>query len=405
MKILTIGTATSPHILGRAKAFLRAGISNKILSEEFVQDAEIEVISPFKKWEQFVAWKRPYYFFKNVINAIKVFYREDYDIIHIHYAANYLGWIASLVSRKPIVIIAMGGDVLFEQHHYIPWYQKLLVIEILKNADLIIAKSPYLKERICVLCNDSSKVLTCIFGVEKRFLDSTSTEKRKNLSFLSLRPLNPFYHVDKIIDVITYINKKGINATFNIVCFAVNERYKKFLEEKIVQNSMCEKIHFLSSVQYPVELLSLYQSTDIVIALPTSDGIPQSALEGMAQGCVNVLPKLEVYKEIFDENNVILVSGTASEIGEKIIENIGNLEKIRAAGRKFVENFGDLEKNVDELRGYFKNIIAKYKGNRKIYVKIKFFFLLVIYFIDQFFILGIRNRLKKNYNEKVTVFC
>ncbi|MBX3486371.1 MAG: glycosyltransferase [Candidatus Paracaedibacteraceae bacterium] len=393
MKILTIGNAASPHILGRAKAFLRTGISNKILSDQWVKDSEIEVFCPFDDWFEKPIWIRPFYFIKNIIKAINIFRTEYYDMIHIHYAANYIGWIAAFFVKKPIVVIVMGGDVLFEQQNYIPWYQKCLITLALKRADLIIAKSPYIQQRVVTLCNNSKKTISCIFGIEDEFFDS-STHKKNEFSFLSLRPLNSFYNIDKIIDVIGCLNNKGIFATLTILDFFSNISYKRYLEDYISNNPELEgKIIFVPGVSSPRELIPLYKYSDFVIALPSSDGIPQSSLEGMSQKCINILPNHKNYEGIFNEKNSILLSTkTPKEIACEIIEKISFKEEIRLNGERFVRNYAVLNKNVISLRQIFDKILHSNKKNTIFALKLKILFLFIIYFIDQFFILGMRKR-------------
>lgn len=395
MKILTIGSATSPHILGRAKAFLRAGVANKILSDQCVKDSEIEIFCPFDDWCKKATWIRPVYFLKNLLKAAKILRTECYDMIHIHYAGNYLGWIASFITKKPIIVIVMGGDILFEQQNYIFWYQKCLIALTLKRADLIVAKSPYMQQRVADLCNNNQKkIINCIFGVEDTFF-TPSIHKKNAFSFLSLRPLNSFYNIDKIIDVIGCLNKNGISATLTILDFFSNVSYKKYLENYISNNSQLNgKVFFAPGASSPQELIPLYQSSDFVIALPSSDGIPQSSLEGMSQGCINILPNHANYKGIFNEKNTILLSARKpEEIANEIIEKLSNKEELRSNGKKFVKEYAVLKENIASLIKNFDNILHSYKKNKISILKIKILFLLLIYFIDQFFLLGLRRRL------------
>lgn len=394
MKILTIGSAASPHILGRAKAFSRAGVSNKILSDQWIKDSEIEILCPFDNWSEKPIWIRPFYFIKNLIKAINILKTESYDMVHIHYASNYLGWITSFVVKKPIVVIVMGGDVLFEQQNYIPWYQKFLIALTLKRADLIIAKSPYIQQRVVTLCNNQTKTISCIFGIEDDFF-IPSAHKKNEFSFLSLRPLNSFYNIDKIINVIGCLNKNGVSATLTILDFFSDPSYKRYLENYISENHELEgKIIFLPGFSSPRELIPLYKSSDFVIALPSSDGIPQSSLEGMSQKCINILPNHKNYERIFNEKNSILLSmENPEEIAREIIEKILLKEEIRLNGEKFVKDHAVLKKNVASLIKIFDDILQCYKEKTIFALKLKVFFLLIIYIIDRFFLLGIKRRL------------
>ncbi len=394
MNILTIGNASSPHILGRAKAFIRAGSCNKILTEQFFEDPDIEIISPFEDFTGNSAWKRPLCFLKNIIKAIKIVRAEDYDMLHIYFASHYLTWVASFVSSKPIILIVMGGDVLFEQHQYVSWYQRLLVKKSLIRADLVIAKSPYIEERAKILCHGKINIVNCIFGVNNIFFEKMHNKNHSTLKFISSRPVNSFYNLDKILDVIHHLNKKEYSVELNILCFYPNEKYLDFLKNKVRELKLGTKVHFLPGVCTPDELIPLYRFANFVIALPSSDGIPQSALEGMAQGCINILPQNVAYKNIFNSQNSILVTGDAEQIAQQIAEKISanKLAEITYAARKFVENHGHLDKNIKQLMKLFKKIIEHQKYKDHFLHKINVMVLLSVYFFDQFFLLGIRNK-------------
>lgn len=394
MKILTIGNAKSPHILGRAKAFQKAGCKNKIISELPVIDAEIEIISPFKNLASQNGWNRCYSFLLNVVRLLKIIYNEDYDIIHIHYAYHYLAFIASILSKKPIIAIIMGGDVLFEQHSHVNWYQRLLIKYTLGNADLIISKSPYIEKRIKILCNGQCRVITCLFGIEPFFLVQDLFRKENfSFKFISVRSVKPFYNIDKIIDVIFYLNKENISPILNIICFSVDRDYLELLRQKVMELGITNCVNFLSPVHSPKELIFLYKDSNFIIALPESDGIPQSSLEGMAQGCVNILPNNVVYDGVFTEENSILVQGAAKDIAQQILVKLASDEliKIQSNARRLVEEYGSLDKNINKMILECQKVIKK-RMPIKFHTKLKMFLLILIYFVDQFFIFGIRNR-------------
>lgn len=398
MKILTIGNAASPHIISRAKAFVQAGCQNKILSDSSPhRDVGIEVMNPFTDWNSKPKLLRPYYFLKNIVAAIKILLKEDYDFCHIHYASHYLSWIASYISRKPIIVIVMGGDVLFEQHQYVPWYQKWLVKQTLLNSDLIIVKSPYLKKRVQLLCNNSVKIEVCLFGISKQFLAPSLQKNNSEFVFISTRPVNPFYNLDKIIDIIDLLKKQKVPASLKILCFSPDIKYLDYLKQKVQMLSLQSNVIFVKAQKSPESILELYQKANFVIALPNSDGIPQSALEGMAQGCINILPNNEVYKDIFNNGNSILVQGSSQEIVTTIINYTpeNKRQSLIISGRKFVEKYGNLNNNIKILITLFKQI--KKQLNRPLFTKERFniTWLLLVYFVDQFFLLGIRSKLLK----------
>lgn len=389
MKILTFGPATSSHILTRAKAFMGAGHETTIISEYNTIDNEVDIICPFSDLSVYSPWTRPLIFLMNVSEVIKILRNEQYDICHTHYSMNILSWVVAVFSRKPVVAIAMGGDVLFEQHKTLPWYQKKLSIYALRNADMVVCKSPYLKERVMRLGVEKNKIQTCIFGVSDLFLTDLNEKSKKPFIFISARPVNEFYNFEKVIDVIAALNQMGVESHLKILLLAPNEGYLEKLRMRVVHLKLLEKVEFLRSLRTPDDLIDLYRTSHFVIALPESDGIPQSALEGMAQGCINVIPQNETYKGVFNEENSILVSGNAESIAKIIIAQIGNMDSIRIQSRQFVLQHASLTQNVKKIAESFDSI--KFNPNFKI--RFKMTLVMIIYFMDQFFIMGLRNKM------------
>ena len=66
------------------------------------------------------------------------------DIVHVHFAYAYYGWMAALMGCRPLVVTVMGGDVLFEEQGAPIPHGKWLTLQLLRNADYITSKSNYL---------------------------------------------------------------------------------------------------------------------------------------------------------------------------------------------------------------------------------------------------------------------
>ena len=66
------------------------------------------------------------------------------DVVHVHFAYAYYGWMAALIGCRPLVVTVMGGDVLFEEQGAPTRHGKWLTLQLLENADYITSKSHYL---------------------------------------------------------------------------------------------------------------------------------------------------------------------------------------------------------------------------------------------------------------------
>lgn len=397
MRILTIGDATSPHILSRAKYFLKLGHINHMLSPYFIHDTYISIESPPYQWTSNSFFKNLVNFLRNILYILNVL-NKDFDIVHIYYPTNYIAWVASLFSRKPNVVIVMGGDVLFEQNPDLPWCNRLLIQCVLQKASLIISKSPYIENKVKLLTNAPTKI--CLFGVDQEFFQPQIQKQKSPLVFLSTRGLNPFYNIETIIDVIEHIYSKRKDIILLVVCFHGNKEYLTFLKEKVKSKNLESVVSFIESVSCSKELIPLYLKSHFVISLPFSDGIPQSTIEGIAQRCVPILRNNIHYEGVFDETNSILVNGDSEQIASKILEKINSeeIDKILEKSYNFIKKNADLHKNIDFLSNDCEKILHDPKNHRrfiKILVNYKMFFLLCVYIFDNFFFIGIRNRFIK----------
>ena len=332
-------------------------------------------------------------FLYNVFKTIILMKNTSCDICHAYYATNILSILAAIFLRKPLVVIVMGGDVIFEQHDHLPWYIKKLSMYTLQKAESVICKSPYLRERVINLGVQKKKVQVCLFGVVVAFLFVKKKKKsHSTFIFLSTRPLKNFYNQAKVIEVIHKLNDIGIKAKLRIFILNPDIEYLKKLQVMIKEINLHHMVEFLTPLKKPEFLIKFYKESHFVIALPDSDGIPQSSLEGMALGCINILPKCISYKNVFDKSNSILVSGSIMEIALTIKSSIEHLDNIRTNAFNFVKKKGMLTNNIISLSRSFESL--QYQNN--FYLSNKILVVFIIYIFDQFLFMGIRNKFKKS---------
>ena len=207
---------------------------------------------------------------------------------------------------------------------------------------------------------------------------------------MSTRPLIKFYNQAKAIQVIHKLNNIGIKAKFYIFLLNPDKNYLRELLLMIKRLDLNHMVKFLNPVKKPEFLIEFYKKSHFVIALPDSDGVPQSSLEGMALGCINILPKCISYKNVFDKSNSILVSGSIMEIALTIKSSIEHSDNIRTNAFNFVKKKGRLTDNIISLSRSFESL--QYQNN--FYLNNKILVVFIIYIFDQFLFMGIRNKLK-----------
>ena len=109
------------------------------------------------------------------------------DIVHVHFALSYYGWMAALCGCRPLVVTVMGGDVLFDEQGAPTAESRLLTIEVLRRADYITSKSNYLITVLNQLGGFGSKAERIIWGIPMQdFRRVDPTDLRASLG-LALR--------------------------------------------------------------------------------------------------------------------------------------------------------------------------------------------------------------------------
>ena len=107
------------------------------------------------------------------------------DIVHVHFAHSYYGWIAALCGCRPLVVTVMGGDVLFDEQGAPTAESRLLTLELLRRADYITSKSNYLTTVLNQFGGFGSKAERIIWGIslkDFRRLESTALRSSLGLS-------------------------------------------------------------------------------------------------------------------------------------------------------------------------------------------------------------------------------
>ena len=94
-----------------------------------------------------------------VMAFVRAFRRSRPDIVHIHFAEQYYGWIAGLLGSRPLVVTPMGSDVAaFEERDEPTTPAEWWTLRLLQSADYITPPSNFLVDVILLL--DFSTTLT-----------------------------------------------------------------------------------------------------------------------------------------------------------------------------------------------------------------------------------------------------
>lgn len=372
LTIVVVGAVESTHVRSRAEALARRGhrviwLAPKAAGLNGVEDF---VLTPFKKgpfWLRaagFVTYRiggwslYPLQTFVRIEEALE---RLEPDLIHVHYAYSMLGWLIVAAARCPLVVSVMGGDILFEEQGSATPLGRWLTMALLKDADLITAKSNLLIEHLERLGGFGHKAMRLVWGVDPDLFRPQDPADVADLAralglpdqarvILSPKILQPFYNIDLVIDAMAVLARRFPDAILLVTEYAAQADYKARLLDQVERLGLREKVRFAGHV--PVEKMPLYYSlAEVAVAVPRSDGLPQALFEAMACEVPNVLGRLPRYLEVVaDRESVVFVDFDAGSIAAgiaSILEDRDLAGRIRKNGRAIVMREANLEKEVD----------------------------------------------------------
>lgn len=359
MRICLIGDGASIHVQTRARAFTRRGHEVVVISERPANCDDLDIRYPE------APGIRGYNTFHKINQLKKLLKGVQADIYNIHYAAGYGPWLCSILGVRPLVVSAMGGDVLSDEQMHLPAISRWMTRRLLLQADGITAVSEYVATRIRSMGIDKECVINIPWGVDiSRFRLQDCSELRRTLDIkddmrvvFSPRILKPFYNVDMIVDGFFLALSEHPNVVLVIAGYQADPEYERFVKNKVQELGIADKVRFVGSISFE-EIPLYYGLADVTVSAAPSDGTPISMLESMASKTPVILTRLDRYKEFVSHDESAWFVGLYSEsIGNGLIELLGDQvlrERLSEAAFSVVMKKGDLETNIESMERLFE---------------------------------------------------
>jgi glycosyltransferase involved in cell wall biosynthesis len=243
------------------------------------------------------------------------------SVVHAHFVAHY-GHLALFSSFRPLVVTAWGSDIYL--HDSWPFLSRVLTKLTLKRADLITCDSPDLKESMVKLGADKSKIHVIQFGVDtKLFAPSDSAPIREEFGLstedqilISPRSLRPIYNIDVIVRAVALVLAEFPRVKLVLKDFYSDEKYRLDIKALIQELKLEDRVKFLGYVSYQ-EMVKLYNLSDFVISLASTDSSPMSVLEAMSCGKVVIASDLPSLRDWIKEgaNGFLVNPQDPNELG------------------------------------------------------------------------------------------
>jgi glycosyltransferase involved in cell wall biosynthesis len=236
------------------------------------------------------------------------------DVLHAQSVADP-GWFAALSGFHPLVLTAWGSDVLLGLHRG-PRLHRWLTRNALRHADLLTADARSVLDAARPHLGSGTHTALIRFGVDTSvFCPSVNTTWRARLSLgsgpvlLSIRQCRPLYNIDVIIRAFARVREEIPNAWLlvKLVSQDADDPYLAEMRALADQLALGDAIVYVPQVSY-ADIPDLYRSADVVLSVPSSDGLPVSVLEAMACGSPVIASDLPALRELTDDGaNLSLV--------------------------------------------------------------------------------------------------
>jgi len=229
------------------------------------------------------------------------------DILHAHSVADP-GWFAALSGFHPFVLTAWGSDVLLGLRRG-PRLHRWLTRYALRHADLLTADARSVLDAAQPHLRLGAQVELIRFGVDTRTFSpgfDTTWQVRLSLGsgpvLLSIRQCHPLYNIDVILRAFAHVREEfpAARLLIKLVSQTSADPYLAELRALADQLALSDAVVYVPQISY-AELPDLYRAADIVLSVPSSDGLPVSVLEAMACGAPVIASDLPALRELTDE--------------------------------------------------------------------------------------------------------
>lgn len=297
------------------------------------------------------------------------------DATHIHYAQGIWAGLALVLGSRPLIVTVMGGDVLFGEQVASSWADRALTKLILRSADLVTAKSAHLATVVRSLGVPDQKVMILYWGIDTSVfhpLEATDPRRRLGLAaddlvLLSPRFLKPLYNVEKIVEALPLIRVGGRTAKLLILDYGPDPAYRSALLRRAAELGVRQDV-ILVPPSPRERMPELYAACDVVISVPTSDGMPMTVLEALACGKPTIVTDLPHYKELLvTGENVLACSATRAGIAEAVTRIASQPEfaaRLAENAVRTIAERADLQKDLARLNDRLVHLIHR-RGRRQ----------------------------------------
>jgi len=310
---------------------------------------------------------------EKIIRARRLIKKLSPDIIHGHYISGG-GIFAYLCGFKPLVITAWGSDInSYSEYSFI---KKILIRRTVQSANLITVVSNDLKNRVIKLGASRENSYIIQFGVDTKLFhpgyDVDALKKKLKIEdnekiIFSPRMIKPIYNIDSIIKAFKLLQRDFGNLRLILKLYLEKDkdkRYIKYIKRLVKELGIEDRTIFIGQVKYST-MPKLYNLSNVVVSIPTNDGVPLSVLEAMVCGCNIVasnIPSLQEWiKDDWNGNlvNVKDIEDIYQKIKKSLLIKSDEREKIINRNLNIIREKADYFSNMKKMERLYYRLAEK----------------------------------------------
>jgi glycosyltransferase involved in cell wall biosynthesis len=382
LKICAVAYAQSPHVRARLRCFAERGHTVYVITETAAPEIPgvmqlvpaLDARTSSRLWFKMASWlgrKVLQLSFDDIwrpLAFVGLLRSHRPDVIHIHYAYAYYAWIAGIVGCKPLVVSVMGGDILFDEQGTPTPLGKWLTLNLLRQANYITSKSHHLTSVLNRLGGFDSKAERIVWGVPiRRFgrVDASALRQRlglcaKDVVVLSAKILQPLYRIHLVVEAMPEVLTNHPNVVLLVMEYGADPAYRSQIVARVAELGLSKRVRFIGETTQD-QMPAFYSLAHVMVSVPSSDGLPQSLLEGMACGTPNILSKLPRYEEIVrHRESAYFVEATPKDIADGVVELLENHDlhrEIANTALSIVKREGDLDEQASRVEQRYLQLV------------------------------------------------
>ena len=351
MRVAMLMHTNTPWAPLYARWFLARG--DEVLVVSFHPDRLPGVPSVFLGIEPFDKYRNKHVYGTRLPRVRRLLREFAPDVVFAPYLLSN-GLMAAAVAPAPIVVAAMGGDVLDHPDH--PWWRRAAKRALVRAACLrartVLSVAPHLSEALRAAGVPAAKIVEFPIGVDRaRFYPPPQAAPAAGTPHIvCTRNHMPVYDIPTVLEALAGLAAGG--RAFR-ASFAGGGNLLESHRRRAAELGLAGRVELLGLLPHE-ELPELLRRSDVYVSAALSDGTSASLLEALATGLVPVVSDVPANRGWVDpgRTGLLFPAGDPAALGAALARALDDGElraRARREGPLRVSERGDLEVNMRRL--------------------------------------------------------